>query len=209
MAKDTKRKLKRPSLKIEEQPVPAAPVKGMDEKVYSIAFVIGVVILVIVFSIAFYSSKKKSELTKKAASTQMESKVELPASWSLLGDTAGAEQKAEKKTENGFKPTVVLIKSKTQEQNPEEYIEKLIQGAKSALPTLQITNDVKTQRDGFTARVMQGNYYNGNEKIYLKQTVLMKGEDVYTLTGSYNTQDGDLEKQIDQVFEYLYENNIR
>lgn len=130
----------------------------------------------------------------------------LPSDWHQV-DSENNQLKLEKTTESGLKPEIVLIKSeKTDNSDPKTYSNKIIAGAKSALPSLRYTSDKTEDENGLYLKTLSGYYYNQKNKILLSQRLYIKDSQVYTLTASYD--DPQLESEINSIFDSIVSRHL-
>ncbi len=172
--------------------------------------IILIIILIFLGGILSLVNKKiglKEEKTEKI-SPQIKEILILPDGWSIIAERDGVELKIEKESERMIKPTIVLIKSTKKEANNDLYLEKIIQGAKYAIPSLQITTNQPADQDGFYIRNLRGFYYNGRYQVNLKQRLVIKNNEVWTLTASYDPKEKLLEKEIEKIFDSVYQAKI-
>ncbi len=141
--------------------------------------------------------------TKSSQKVRVEKEnTQIPKGWTKVEGTSD-QVKYEKKIEDGIKPTVVLIQSESTITSPAEYTDKLIAGTRSAIPSLVLEDDNTSTEGSYFKRMISGYYYSGNDQIYIKQTLLINGNRVKTITASYNAPSEELDKEIDQLFKYL------
>lgn len=96
--------------------------------------------------------------------------------------------KLEKEASAGMKPTIVVITSTTAEKDIPTYVDSLIKGAQSAIPTLVFPINTSQEKDGFYIRTVSGYFMNGANKINNTQQIYVKEGTVYTVTASFDNQ---------------------
>ena len=163
--------------------------------------VVAAVVLGFVISRNNYLSKKSVENIEEKSVLQ----TTLPEGWSEVEDS-NVVLKLEKKTDKGLKPQIVLIKSTSKDAaNPAKYIDRLIAGTRSTVSGYKVISDKRNQEGEVYVSLLSGYYYNQKNKINLIQRVYIKGEEVNTLTASYN---GDLTKEIDLILDTISKEKI-
>jgi hypothetical protein len=161
----------------------------------------GLIVIVLLGLVLFVPSKSKTPSNNVAPTSTQEKPITLPAGWSFSKEIPqGVDAKLEKKTENKLKPNIVLITSKTKEKDGKAYIQKLVEGAKAALVTLTILDDNTTEENGMVVRSISGYYYNGFDQVSIKQQITVKGENVYTLTASYDVSEEHIDSDLSSLF---------
>jgi len=163
-------------------------------------------LIIIGIVIGYFLSKNKFNSQSITTITPtIEKQLNLPDSWTKIDDTV-TDLKLEKKVDAGLKPQITLTTSTSKDtSNPSKYVNNLIAGARSAIPSYKVLNDKRNTDDtGYTARI-SGYYYNKNQKISLLQRVIIKGEKVFVLTSSFA---GDQTQEIDQIFDSIVKEKI-
>jgi hypothetical protein len=128
-----------------------------------------------------------------------------PQGWSQI-DSTEADFKLSKEVEEGLRPEVVLISSKSEEAiEPGKYVDRLLAGAKSAVPSLVVVDDGREEEGEVYLATISAYYYNSGKKVDLMWRVYIKGNEVYTLTASF---EGEMRNEIDQIFDTLAEDEI-
>jgi hypothetical protein len=177
----------------------------------NVAILLFVVLLIVfgIFTLKTNSNKNtKKDVVIEKTVTPTPVKINLPEGWTdVTAQTEEVEAKVEKTVDFGVKPTVILLKSQIQEQNTVAYVDKIIQGAKSAISTLTYTTDKTEEKDGFYVRNLQGYYLNGDTRVNVMQRMYVKGNKVYTITASYG--DATVEEEVQKVMAEIYEAKIK
>lgn len=193
--------------------IPKAPKKNYWKMVTENNGLIWIIITVAIVTLVAWGIKNppKAETEKKDDSKMAAQISKLPQGWSRTSAPLekGISDRLEKKIDNGIKPIVVLIKSNTSNTNLKEYVDSLIGGLQSAIPSLVVENNTDLEKDGFYIRHLDGYYYSGQDQITIQQEIYIKDGQVWTITGSYEGNDPKITKEIDSVFTYLYESKIR
>ena len=166
-----------------------------------------IIAVVLVIAIVVFFIFRKTSIKSPAITTPVtvEQKLNLPESWKQVESSAVAF-KLEKNVVQGIKPQITLVKSESKDALlPKSYVEKLIAGAKSAIPSLRL-DPVKTNQDGdiYTAMI-SGFYYNQKTKISLIQRIIIKDQTVYTLTASFT---GDEALEANQILDSIVKEKV-
>lgn len=162
-----------------------------------------IIVSLILFAV-FYRNSNNKDISKSNQISE-EQKLGLPDSWTKVED-AKVEYKLEKKVEKGLKSEIVLIKSESKDaSNPTKYVDRLVAGAKSTIPTLRISTNKRSSENEIYLAVISGYYYNQKNIINLAQRVYIKGETVYTLTASFGD---DLTAEIDQIMDAVVKEKV-
>jgi hypothetical protein len=132
--------------------------------------------------------------------------IPLPQGWSE--ETPANEQtifKAKQATESGSVATIVVIKSaKMEDQDAEIYTAQLVKAAKKALPSLRYSADIFEQRDNFAVRFLSGQVKQSGQTTVVEQRLYVIGNDVFTFTASYPSEEQDvLSGQVQEIFSQL------
>lgn len=160
-----------------------------------------IILILIVIGVGYFilriSSTNPLSLIKSTPSPTPTVENWLPSSWTQVESTAN-KLKLEKSVTSGLKPQIVLEKSTNPDKTDfKTYTNRLIAGAKSALPTLRYQKD-NLQND---TRVLSGYYFNQKNKILISQNIFQKDNNIYTLTASYN--DVKLESEINSILDSI------
>lgn len=170
---------------------------------------IGIALIILAIALGFLvASKKRSAVqtvvTNPVVSQQITST--LPSGWSQIVDPT-VDVKLEKKVDSGVKPQIVFMKSSSKDASDSaKYVDRLIAGARSAIPSLVITSTKRNSTESFYSTILTGYYFNQKQKISLSQRVYVKDDSVYTITGSYT---GDLATEINQILDSIVKEKIR
>lgn len=161
------------------------------------------IILIIPLLIALYFSLRSSNKPQTVSLDilpPVSQTIELPPSWERVEDPSSL-YKFEKKVDQGLKPQIIFAKSESKNApNQDVYLNHLIAGARSAIPSLRVISDERQSFNDYYFSAISAYYYSRNTKINLLQRVYLKGETVYTLTASYVQ---DLSSEINQIFDTL------
>jgi hypothetical protein len=114
------------------------------------------------------------------------------------------------KTDTGLAitPTITLNHYLINPQNlSPDYLDSLISGAFSSLPSLQVHRDSRQINDGWITRIIYGTYSNSGYPVYVRQALYLTSTDFYVLTASYPT--ADLEPEIDRVSNQLFDEYLQ
>lgn len=177
--------------------------------VNDVLVVLGLIVLVLTGSFVFLKPKKPSptpEPLKPAAIEAFKERLSLPTGWQLIEDkTPGVLAKLEKTSEEKIKPTMTVVSAVTGETDSKAYVDKLLKGARSAIPSLTLISDESKDKDGYYLRQWEGFYFSGSDRINLRQQVLVKDGHVYTLTVAFGKQDQELSQEVDSLFTSAFE----
>jgi hypothetical protein len=169
-------------------------------KKYIVALVI--VAILVGFIVSRKPFQKESLVGQQISREQL---LGLPETWKSIGDTTVA-LKLEKTVDGTVKPQIVLINSSSKDAlTPAKYTDRLVAGAKSAVPTLRIITDKRNAAENNYSALISGYYFNGKTKINLLQRIYIKGESVSTLTASYT---GELEAEINRILDSIVQEKI-
>lgn len=138
--------------------------------------------------------------------TPIVEEFKVPQGWKRVEkDGEKVELKLEKETKAKIKPIIVLIKSETKETDFASYVDKLIKGAKSALPSLRINSDEEVEKQAYYGRGLTGYYYKGYNRVDIKQTIYIKDNQVYTITASTDPAETEaLKDEIESIFDSIF-----
>lgn len=147
-------------------------------------YIIGSVLILFVI-IGYYFYKHSFKETPVVIVPTIEQQLDLPKDWSKITDNKSS-LKLEKKIVTGLKPQIVLTVTDAPEASaPARYVDRLVAGARSAIPSLKIISDKRSSEEGRYSATIFGYYYNQKTKVLIIQRVYVKGETVSVLTGSY------------------------
>ncbi len=133
----------------------------------------------------------------------------LPAKWSFSNDSSETEIKVEKESDKSIKPGIVLIKSELPENStPAQHVDNLINGARATLASLKFSQNIENTENDYYLRLLKGRYYSKNQQINLSQRVYVVDSQLYTLTASYHSTEENLEPELEQIFDLLFESEI-
>lgn len=168
-------------------------------------------LIVVVGGILFLASNAADEITEiPTPSPALVEEISYPDDWLEIEDE-DAVFKAQKDIEAEVLPTVVLVTSTAEIENPATYLDSLIQGAKRAISSLVIETESSQEIDNFYMRELSGYYFSGSDKVGIKQRVFVKGDNVHTLTASFLYADDTepLAQEIEEIFSQVYELKIK
>ena len=166
---------------------------------------ITIALIVIAIVLGFIISRKAFNKPTIETPPTVEQLLKLPETWKNVADSDVA-LKLEKTVTSGLKPQIVLIKSSSKDAlTPAKYTDRLIAGAKSAIPSFRVADDKRYSAENNYSAIITGYYYNKNIKISLIQRVYIKGEEVNTLTASFV---GDINSEIESVLDNIVTEKI-
>jgi hypothetical protein len=168
-------------------------------------------LIVVVGVILFLASNAADEITEiPTPSPALVEKISYPDDWLEIEDE-DVVFKAQKDIEAEVLPTVVLVTSTAEIENPATYLDSLVQGAKRAISSLVIETESSQEIDNFYMRELSGYYFSGSDKVGIKQRVFVKGDNVHTLTASFLYADDTepLAQEIEEIFSQVYELKIK
>jgi len=168
-------------------------------------------LIVVVGVILFLASNAADEITEiPTPSPALVEEISYPVGWLEIEDE-DAVFKARKDIEAEVLPTVVLVTSTAEIENPATYLDSLVQGAKRAISSLVIETESSQEIDNFYMRELSGYYFSGSDKVGIKQRVFVKGDNVHTLTASFLYADDTepLAQEIEEIFSQVYELKIK
>lgn len=168
-------------------------------------------LIVVVGVILFLASNAADEITEiPTPSPALVEEISYPDDWLEIEDE-DAVFKAQKDIEAEVLPTVVLVTSTAEIENPATYLDSLVQGAKRAISSLVIETESSQEIDNFYMRELSGYYFSGSDKVGIKQRVFVKGDNVHTLTASFLYADDaePLAQEIEEIFSQVYELKIK
>lgn len=161
--------------------------------------IILILVLVIIFLLTINGIK---ELKEKEVREEKQTKIEniLPSGWEKSETQEGI--KISKKVESGLVPMITLEKTENEEEFV-AYTNKLIAGAKAAIPSLKYIGDkISEDKNG---RFLEGFYYNQKKRVVIKQNLYQKEKYLYTITASFENQ--EMSGEINKIFERLVQEN--
>lgn len=168
-------------------------------------------LIVVVGVILFLASNAADEITEiPTPSPALVEEISYPDDWLEIEDE-DVVFKAQKDIEAEVLPTVVLVTSTAEIENPATYLDSLVQGAKRAISSLVIETESSQEIDNFYMRELSGYYFSGSDKVGIKQRVFVKGDNVHTLTASFLYADDTepLAQEIEEIFSQVYELKIK
>lgn len=171
--------------------------------------IVVIFVLLTVLAFIFRFAPTDSWFTKKPTeNTTQAMSVNLPSGWTQSDNTPIA-LKIEKQVESDYQPTITLIKSTVlSTDSPKDYIDKLIAGAKSSLPSLKIVSDDRQDINGLYLATINSFYYQDNLKISVYQQIFVKHSQVSTITASYTGDFQDIKVDVDQIFQTITDSNF-
>jgi len=172
-------------------------------------FYIGALILVfVVLAVLSIVSSRFSRIQQPSSTTSL-SHLVFPQGWRIVQSNNDTTLVKLQKVNDKKNPAVVLIYSLVPNgKNPHDYVESLIKGTFSALPTITLSENKEDQKDGYYIRTLKGSYPSEGKTISVLQMIYIKGKNAYTLTGSYIGSDPSFEKEITTIFDTLYTGEI-
>lgn len=168
-------------------------------------------LIAVVGGILFFASSAADEITDFPTSTPTPiEEISYPEGWFEIDDE-GVVLKVQKDNEAEVVPTVVLVSSAAEIEDPAKYLDSLVQGAKRAISSLVIETESSQEAGGFYIRELSGYYFSGSDKVGIKQRVFVKDNNVYTLTASflYSDDTPQLAQDIEEIFSQIYELKIK
>ena len=162
-----------------------------------------IIILVIIY---FLLTRPTSKFNFNLNPTPTQEIVkEFAIGWNEIVDS-GVKFKLEKNVNKGTRPQIVLIETQLEEVVvPAKYVDKLIAGAKSAIPSLKISSDKRESQEKYYSAVFTGTYINRNEKLNIIQQVYIKNNTVYVITATFI---GDLTQEINTILNNIAKDKI-
>ena len=112
----------------------------------------------------------------------------LPLDWSISKSNSGNTiVKVEKNIESTNRPNAIITQSTLTSNinDAQTYVNKLISGAKSTLPSLKYITNTSDTANGVFHQKLTGSYLSGKTKVNIFQEIIIKESKVYTLTVSY------------------------
>ena len=184
--------------------------KTQDISLRGIIVLCSVLLAISVVCVSYVAKQQNASKTVTEALTPTRIPLEIISydGWNEVPTTTeNAILKLEKESTAAIKPSIVLIISEAGSEDNAAYVDSLIKGAQSAIPSLTFTKNTTEEKDGFYARHLQGTFLNGKTKVNNMQSIYVKNGKVYTLTGSYTAQMTAEEMQA--VMEEIYTKRIR
>jgi hypothetical protein len=134
----------------------------------------------------YFSSRRSPQsslLPFPPASSQISG---LPEGWQEETSPGNMIKLVKQSGSDSIKPTIVLIKSKREGSlDYRTYVNRLLSGAKSAIPSLKIIqNETLSDTSPYT-RFLKGSYLNNRQQINILQQITIQDDKVFTLTASY------------------------
>ncbi|MBI2464759.1 hypothetical protein HYV64_01335 [Candidatus Shapirobacteria bacterium] len=163
-------------------------------------------IVVLALGVGYFVSRKTfAPQTVVKEPIKIEELLKMPSGWSQVDDK-DVNLKFEKKVDKGLKPQIVLKVTQSVEASaPAKYTDRLLAGAKSAVPSLRLTGDMRNSLEKYYSAFVTATYVNKGQKINLIQRIYIKENTVNTLTASYT---GDLAVEINQILDNLVKEKI-
>ena len=173
---------------------------------------LSVLLLIVVVGVILYlASNAADEITDiPTPSPVLVEEISYPEGWLEIGDE-DVIFKAQKDIEAEVVPTIVLVSSTAEIENPTEYLDSLVRGAKRAISSLVIETESSQEINNFYIRELSGYYFSGSDKVGIKQRVFIKGDSIHTLTASFLYADDteELAQEIEEIFSQIYELKIK
>lgn len=170
---------------------------------------IGIVVFTLVFLFVlvkdFRPLKKENDLilTDDLSIKNISLEEKLPVGWKKVeSDNLKTKLKLEKDSQDKIKPTIVWQEIETQAgKNQAEYVDSLIKGARSVFPSLVFTTNQPEEREDGYLRNLGGYYFNGSNKVGIKQQILAGKDKIQVLTASYLfAKQSDYSDDINKIF---------
>ncbi|MGI5840971.1 MAG: hypothetical protein ACOX6N_02080 [Patescibacteria group bacterium] len=166
------------------------------------------VFLLIVLLFLVVRSQDSSKDTPESNNLTTENQLILPESWFYSEDNQGATLKIEKLSDNDVRPGIILLESDLPpEITPKTYVDNLIKGARSTLPSLKIISD-KESVENYYLRSFNSSYTINGQKINIIQRIYVIDSQVYTLTASYLPVEASIESDVEQIFNSIFQSEI-
>lgn len=161
-------------------------------------------VLVLLFGFIFYSQKTK-KTDSNLSSNNIENNLQLPKEWVKVSSDK-LSLKLEKNVNQGLKPQIVLTVSESSEDSsPAKYVDRLIAGARSAIPSFKIITDKRHSEENKYSAVIFGYYFNQKTKVTVNQRVFIVGQKISVLTAS---SDGKITDEINQILDIIVKDLI-
>jgi hypothetical protein len=160
----------------------------------AIITVLGVSLILVTLSWLF----KKPENSISEMVIRNKENISLPDKWQKINDNKY------QKNIDGYKPTIALAETEIGEvEDIQKYIDRLVNGARSTIPTLRINTNQKIESEKMQGRKLGGYYYQGKQMINLVQLIDVRGKRVMTVSGSYQGKEESTQKEIEMLLEKI------
>jgi hypothetical protein len=166
-----------------------------------------IVVVVLVLGFVFSRRPNGNKPIVVDSQTAKEQLLKLPESWGIIDD-ANVNLKFEKKVDTGLKPQIVFTKTESKEAttSPAKYVDRLVAGAKSTIPSFKIVSDKRGSEENLYSALISGYYYNQKQKISILQRVYIKDGSVFTMTASYSS---DIGSEIENIFDSISREEVK
>ncbi len=146
------------------------------------------IISLILVAILLLAATTTYFIVRSRSNQPVESVIEapvLPSDWQIIEENQGnIIVKLQKKSDKSFLPTMILVSSQIKEtDNTKKYIDTLIRGAKSTIPSLVYTSNKSfVDQNGVDNYQLQGYYYSNKQKISIAQYLYIKDQKIFTIS---------------------------
>lgn len=160
--------------------------------IVTLGILASVVVVSFLFSALGVNPTTQPPIAQKPTPTSAPSGMSLPSQWKWdridnEGENIG---KLIKQNSDTVQPTVLVIKSTTNEKDPKSYIDSLVEGLKQTV-AVNVLKDTEKKDGKSYRRSLQMQYTNGNDTIAVVQVISVNGKTVRTVTASYNPNSPD------------------
>jgi hypothetical protein len=158
------------------------------------------IILLIIVGFLYIQPRKNTVKAPANQEISISKSLNLPSGWVTVSES-DSFNKLEKSVRSGLKPQIVFKKTISKDAlTPAKYADQVKNGAKSALSSLVYLTDKRNSSESGYSAFFTGYYFSGDQKIYIDQRLFIRGETVYTLTGSFES---GLDEEVAQVLTSL------
>ena len=147
--------------------------------------IVPLLIVLAIIATYFIVRKPPQSATNSTPESSETVSINLPDNWHQIDNSDGVVLKYEKTVDSGLKPQIAVTQSDLPPETTfQKYTATLVAGAKSTLPALRYSHDDLQ----LNARFMVGTYRNSGQTISLIQRAYLRGQTIYTLTGSFDNK---------------------
>lgn len=156
----------------------------------------GVLMLTVFLAGIWYIARDNNPRQEKTNQEVIE--VQLPSTWSESENTPEGLIAQVEKQADSFKPTAIVSKTEVEEpiENPESYVDTVILGAQSAIPSLEMISEDTEETEEYYIKNLTMQYVEGNNIVISQQRLFIKGNEVHSIAASYLSSDEESKSEI-------------
>ncbi len=172
--------------------------------------IIGIsIVVIIITAVAITSSMREKGNQDEEDTSSIQKEIVLPDGWTKVADEEYENTFIKKQEdENAFTPTVAYDRNTVQAEDPDDYFNKVIAGAQSAIPSLRLEKTEQSKFEGYTVLNLEGSYIENGDRIQIRQRLLVQDRTLHTLAASFMGTQDISEVEIDAMFDYIVQTEV-